>query len=35
MKARRYDTLGLVVIGLLILAFILVRSWHVLRWSWR
>jgi hypothetical protein len=35
MKARRYDTLGLVAIGLLILVFILVRSWHALHWSWR
>ena len=35
MKARRYDTLGLVAVGLILLLFILARSWRFLHWSWR
>jgi len=35
MRARRHDVLGLVAIGILILIFILARSWRLIHWSWR
>jgi hypothetical protein len=35
MKARSHQTLGLVAIGLLLLLFILARSWHLIHWSLR
>jgi hypothetical protein len=35
MQARRQEALGLVAIGILILLFVLSRSWHLIHWSWR
>lgn len=35
MKARSQQTLGLVAIGILILLFILARSWRLIHWSLR
>jgi hypothetical protein len=35
MRPRRHDVLGLVAVGILILLFILARSWRFIRWGWR
>lgn len=35
MKARSHQTIGLVAIAILLLVFILARSWHLIHWSLR
>lgn len=35
MRVRRREALGLTAIGILILLFLLARSWRLIEWSWR
>jgi len=34
-RARKMETLGLIVIAILILALTITRSWHLIAWSAR
>jgi hypothetical protein len=35
MRVRSREALGLIALGILILLFLVARSWHLIDWGWR